>query len=84
MSSNETGSSIVFLSPPVGDRDVARLCELSELKWLVLDNTELSDAGLLSLSKLTKLRRLYVRGTRVTSVGIQRLQRVLPDVEILH
>ncbi len=79
----DKNSSIVFLSPTVDDRQVARISELTELKWLVLDHTEVTDEGLLLLSSLKKLRRLYVRCTRVTPDGIQRLQQVLPDVRII-
>jgi hypothetical protein len=79
----EPNSSIRFLSPPVEDGDVADLADLAELKWLVLDNTNVSDVGLAFFYRLTKLRRLYVRGSRVTAEGVQRLQQALPNVKVL-
>lgn len=82
--SSEPNSTIMFPSPTVDDCDLAGLSGLTELKWLLLDNTNVSDAGLLFLYRLTKLRRLYVRGSRVTAAGIERLKRVLPDVVVLH
>jgi len=80
---SDRNSSIMFLGPTVNDGDVDRLCSLGELKWLVLDNTDITDAGLMLLANLRKLRRLYVRHTRVTQEGIQRLQDRLPDLTIL-
>ena len=81
---SEPNSSIKYLNSPVEDGDVAGLAELAELKWLVLDNTNVSDAGLAFFYRLTKLRRLYVRGSRVTAEGVQRLQLALPKVKVLY
>lgn len=81
---DESNCCIEFLKPPVGDDDVASLAELPELKWLVLDNTNVSDAGLVFFYGLTKLRRLYIRGSQVTAEGVQRLQLALPKLEVLH
>jgi hypothetical protein len=77
-------SSIRYLNLPVNDQDVAQLAECAELKWLVLDNTDVSDAGLAFLHGMTKLRRLYLRGSRVTTEGVERLQAALPDVTVLY
>lgn len=81
---SEPNSSIRYLDPPVNDRDVASLADCPELKWLVLDNTDVSDAGLAFLHGLTKLRRLYVRGSRVSADGVAQLEAALPDVTVVY
>ena len=72
------------LDSAVNDGDLVGVAEHAQLKWLILDNTDVSDAGLVFLYRLRKLRRLYVRGSRVTSAGIEKLKRALPDVEVLY
>ncbi len=81
---SEPNSSIRYLDPPVNDRDIARLADCTELKWLVLDNTDVSDAGLAVLHGMTKLRRIYIRGSRVTAEGVEQLKAALPDATVLY
>jgi hypothetical protein len=40
---------------------------------LLLDSTQISDAGVKHLSKLRQLRRLYLRYTQVTGSGLEQL-----------
>ena len=63
---------------------MANLADCAELKWLVLDNTDVSDSGLAFLHGLTKLRRLYLRGSRVTTDGVRQLKAALPNVTVLY
>ena len=51
-----------------------RICELGNLKKLVLSNVELSDTDLLCLSPLDGLRQIYLRGTDVTGLGLSYLR----------
>ena len=51
-----------------------RICELGNLKELVLSNVELSDTDLLCLSPLDGLRQIYLRGTDVTGLGLSYLR----------
>ena len=81
---NEPNSSIRYLDPPVNDHTIADLTDCSELKWLVLDNTDVSDAGLVFLHGMTKLRRIYIRGSRVTAAGVAQLKDALPNATILY
>ena len=45
---------------------------------------ELSDAGLVHLKELTKLKRLDLQSTDVNGAGVADLQKALPDCEIKH
>ena len=67
---------------PITDETVASLWGLAECLELDLRNTEVSDAGLVHLRQLTKLRFLYLSDTNVTEEGVAMLQKALPDCEI--
>src|SRR5688572_774909 len=54
------------------DADAKHLGVLHELKWLVLQDTNLTDQGLLHLRSLTKLERLDIEGTHVTEAGVRK------------
>ncbi|MGI8979237.1 MAG: hypothetical protein ACR2FY_08430 [Pirellulaceae bacterium] len=49
---------------------------------LSLQDTQISDAGLVHLARLTNLRSLDLRNTQVTGEGVNGLQRALPHLEI--
>jgi hypothetical protein len=40
-----------------------------------------ADAGLKHLQGLTKLRNLFLRGTKVTEKGVRALRAAIPDIE---
>jgi len=67
-----------------GDREAAQIAVCSELQWLVLMDTSITDAGLRHLRALTKLSRLDLEGTRVTEAGVAELQRALPQCKVFH
>jgi hypothetical protein len=43
-----------------------------------------TDAGLVHLKGLTKLRALKLNGTNVTAGGVKQLQQALPNCKIYH
>jgi hypothetical protein len=49
-----------------------------------LDVTKITDVGLKELAKLTQLKRLYLRNTKVTKAGVAELQKALPNCNITH
>jgi internalin A len=51
-------------------------------RTLGISETEVTDAGLERLEKLPDLSRLFIRDTRVTLRGVQKLQEALPNCEI--
>jgi Leucine-rich repeat (LRR) protein len=67
----------------VTDEGLQYLESLTELRDLDLCNSEITDAGLSSLKKLTTLKRLNISYTEVTAEGMARLQRALPECEII-
>ncbi len=69
---------------PITDAGLEHLKELRHLKSLTLYGARITDAGLVHLEGLTGLENLDLTGTQVTDEGVQRLQRALPDTEILH
>jgi hypothetical protein len=56
----------------------------SQLEWLNLDGTQVSDAGLVHLKRLTKLSQLNLFNTRVTDAGVNELKQALPSPHINH
>jgi hypothetical protein len=57
---------------------------LTNLKWLYLGGTEVSDMGLANLKGLTGLRLLVLSHTRVSDLGVKSLQKALPNASISH
>ena len=49
---------------------------------MYLDSTRVSDTGLESVSSISTLKTLDVRGTNVTKAGIEKLQKAIPGLEI--
>ncbi len=49
---------------------------------LSLEYTRVTDAGLEPLKGLTRLQRLYLRGTKVADEGVKSLQQALPNCRI--
>lgn len=74
----------VFLSKkPVGD-DLRFLSVLDSMEFLDLSDTDLSDRGLADVARLKCLRYLHLERTRVTDVGVKKLQQALPNCEIIR
>ena len=57
---------------------------LSNLSQLDLDDTKITDAGLVHLKELTKLTFLTLRGTMVTDAGVNQLRQALPGLRIFR
>lgn len=70
--------------PGPADADVTQLEAFTELRFLNLSNTPITDAALVDLERLRKLRFLSLVGTRVTDEGVGRLKESLPDTTIRH
>ena len=50
---------------------------------LLLGDTQVTDAGLVHLQRLTQLRWLLLHNTKVTDEGVRKLQQALPDCQIV-
>ena len=57
-------------------------CTLHAPELLFLDDTQITDNGLVHLEGLTKLFGLRLDDTRVTKEGVKTLQKALPNLEI--
>jgi hypothetical protein len=68
----------------VTDYGLVHLKGLANLQDLALSGTQITDQGLVNLKGLRNLRRLLLTQTSVTPEGIRELQRVLPQVRIVH
>lgn len=53
---------------------------MTELDGLSLNGPRITDAGLVHLETLPKLKNLWLRGTAITDEGYRRLQAALPQV----
>jgi hypothetical protein len=47
-----------------------------------VQDTDVSDASVPILARLTKLRELYLHGSKVTQVGIAELERAIPGLKV--
>jgi internalin A len=60
------------------------LKELTQLRELFLNQTQLTDSELASLKELTQLKALWLTDTKVTDTGVANLQKALPKSRIEH
>jgi len=65
------------------DDQLKHLSELTNLELLALDdNPDLTGTNLNELTKLKKLRNLYLQHTKVTEADVAQLQKALPKCDI--
>ena len=55
---------------------------MSSLEALVVENTSITDAGLMHLKGLKRLRELRIVNTAVTDAGVKALQAALPNLKV--
>ncbi len=67
-----------------GDPALAHVAGMQELCLLVLNGTQVSDAGLDQLRGLTNLKWIDLSNTNVTEKGAERLRAALPNCPIAH
>jgi hypothetical protein len=80
-----TGLKILDLTGShVSDAGMRHLLGLVRLEQLYLNGTALSDQGLLQLAALPRLKALSVQETGVTAVGISKLLRLRPELDVYH
>ncbi|HEX3655781.1 MAG TPA: SUMF1/EgtB/PvdO family nonheme iron enzyme, partial [Pirellulales bacterium] len=60
---------------PIGDEGVAHLAHQRNLSWLILMNTNTTDAGLVAIGALAQLNSLVIAGNRkITDAGVAHLR----------
>jgi hypothetical protein len=67
----------------VSDEGLSVLAELPELQELDLDSTDVTDKGIAALAACKRLKKLNISRTVVSDAAVERLQRQLPDCEII-
>ncbi len=65
-----------------GLKELAGLKGLRELD--LLECKQVTDAGLKELEGLKDLQELTLAGTKVTTAGVAKLQKALPNTKIIH
>ena len=70
-------ASLVVFERPCSDKDLSHVGRLSELRVLfVLDASEVTDAGLVHLKRLSNLSVLTLIDTQVTDAGLAHLKEL--------
>jgi hypothetical protein len=64
------------------DADLAQLTSLP-LAHLFLQNTRITNAGLMKLAGVKTLRSLYINGTKVTTGGVAAFKKERPDCKVV-
>jgi hypothetical protein len=57
---------------------------MKSLEYLVLNNTKVTDAGMVHLQKMARLKTLDLSNTKVTDAAAAKLQKSLPNCRIWH
>ena len=68
----------------VTDAGVKKLAKLKNLVSLNLYGTDVSDEGIAAITKCKKLQKLYIAGTAVTHSAVQKLEKALPNTQIIR
>jgi hypothetical protein len=77
------GPHILFLDKtPINDDDLAKISGFTNLTYLGLSHTNITDAGLPHLYNLAKSVAIDLRKTKVTADGVKRLQQTLGGATI--
>jgi Leucine-rich repeat (LRR) protein len=64
------------------DDGLKNLEGLPKLFYLDLNSTAITDRSIAHLTKLTALKELYLRGTKISPAGLAQLQEALPNCKI--
>lgn len=76
--------SVINAADKFGDKEIALLAPIATaVVWVDLARSQVTDAGLATISKLTNLERLHLENTKVTDAGIAQLAG-LKNLEYLN
>lgn len=78
---NSSLTRLSLSSNPVGDRMIEDVP--GTVDTLILDHTEVTDAGLVKLAQFKQLKYLYIQRTPTTSEAVNKLRQDLPDCQII-
>ena len=66
----------VFFVVPLLLFTLCTRCGMPKLDWLILDSTDLTDAGLESVRQLQRLKMLSIDATQVTDAGFEPIAKL--------
>lgn len=76
--------SVINAADKFGDKELALLAPIAEqILWLDLARSQVTDAGLDTIAKMTYLERLHLENTKVTDAGVAKVSN-LPALEYLN
>ncbi len=75
---------LLLTGTDITDKTIAAICSLPKLRVLTLGSTDVTDECIDDLSKMTTLRDLNVVRTLITKPGAKRLQKQMPDCEVVY
>ena len=73
LDSHRTDGAVAMQQSHIDDRTLLKLSELRGLRWLALTGTGISDLGMVPLSKLLTIERLWLSQTQITNAGLKQL-----------
>ena len=62
--------------------DISPLASLSELEWLIMDNSDVSSEALEVVAKLPGILRLSINGSNYAEADLQKLKSAKPSLKI--
>ena len=68
----------------LSDQCLESILKLSSLQVLTLNSTAISDTGIIKLGALKGLKKLYIQRTSVSQDAVARLQKLLPNCQIVR
>lgn len=75
---------VINAADKFGDKELALLAPIAaQILWVDLSRSQITDAGLDTLAKMTNLERLHLENTKVTDAGLAKLG-ALPNLEYLN
>ena len=67
---------------PITDAGIPKLASLTNLSWLHLGGTAITDTSLIELAKFASLKEVIVTKTETTLAGVEKLRRERPDMTV--
>jgi hypothetical protein len=81
------GQSVVAIQmrgPLASDVAMSVVAGFPDVRTLDISGTRVTDGGLEHLARMDQLEVLIIKNTRITDAGIAKLQKALPDLQIIR
>lgn len=74
--------TLILRDSPFDNAALAQLAALGNLQVLDLENTLVNDSGLAALKKFSKIREVYLTGSKVTEAAVVAFRKQMPQTQI--